>query len=287
MTFKEHSIRLANGATLHCVEQGARDGTPVLLVHGYPDSWRSYAAVMERLPARLRVIAPSLRGYGRSDKTVGVYHPRDLAADLDELMGALGIPAAHVVGHSLGTYVAEYLALDHPERVLGLVLIGTFRTLVGREDIAGLVQLLERMGDTVDETFIREFQQSTLAQPVPEAFFATIMAESLKVPAHVLRGAMRAMSQIDHFDQLGRIRAPSCAFWGDKDGMSTLGDQHAVAAALGGELRIYAGAGHSLQWEEPQRFAQDLVEVIDRVEDLGVQEPRQGRAVGAGSPHRR
>ena len=268
-TFVEKSIRLPNAVTLHYAEQGAADGTPVILVHGYPDSWRSYVPVMEHLPDQLRVIALSLRGYGQSDRSYGNYHPRDLAADLNEFMVRLGIPATYVVGHSMGTYVAEYLALDHPERVLGLVLIGTFRSLAGRADLAEMLVDLEQMGEEVAPGLVRDFQQSTLAQAVPAEFFNIILAESAEVPGHVWRGALRELTRIDHFDELQRIKAPTVIFWGDQDGMSTLRDQHAVAKAIGGELRLYTGAGHSLHWEEPKRFAQDLAKLVHQIETLG------------------
>lgn len=269
ITVIENSIRLPNAVTLHYVEQGAADGTPVILVHGFPDSWFSYSTVMAHLPEQLRVIAPSLRGYGESDRSYGNYHPRDLAADLNEFMIKLGIASAHVVGHSMGSYVAEYLALDHPERVRSLTMIGTFRTLTGRADLAEMLAALEEMGATVDYSLVQEFQQSTLAQPVPPAFMDIIIAESARVPTHVWYGALSELLRIDHFDELRRITAPTTIFWGDRDGMSSLRDQHAIAAATGGELRLYAGAGHSLQWEEPKRFAQDLVKVIDQVETQG------------------
>lgn len=265
----EKSIRLPNAVTLHYVEQGAADRTPVILVHGYPDSWRSYVPVMEHLPEQLRVIALSLRGYGQSDRSYGNYHPRDLAADLNEFMARLGIPAAYVVGHSMGSYVAEYLALDHPERILGLALIGTFRTLVGRADLAEMLNALEQMDEEVDPGLVRDFQQSTLAQAVPADFLETIIAESAQVPAHVWRGALRELMRIDHFEELCRIKAPTVIFWGDQDGMSNLRDQHAVAKAIGGELRPYTGAGHSLHWEEPKRFAQDLAKLVQQIEALG------------------
>ena len=268
-SFAEKSIRLPNAVTLHYIEQGAADGIPVLLIHGFPDSWRSYVPVMQHLPAKLRVITPSLRGYGDSDRTYGNYHPRDLAADLKEFMVRLGIPAAYIVGHSMGTYVAEYLAMDHPNRVLGLMLIGTFRTLVGHADLAEVLAALEQMDEEVDLSLMRDFQQSTLAQAVPADFLETIIAESARVPGHVWRGALRELMRIDHFDELRRIKAPTTIFWGDQDGMSNLHDQHAVAAALDGELSLYAGAGHSLHWEEPKRFAQDLAKFIDQIEALG------------------
>jgi pimeloyl-ACP methyl ester carboxylesterase len=268
-TFTEKSIRLPNAVTLHYVEQGAADGVPVILVHGYPDSWRSYAPVMAQLPAQLRIIALSLRGYGQSDRSYGNYHPRDLAADLNEFMARLGIPAAYIVGHSMGTYVAEYLELDHPERVLGLMLIWNFRTLAGRADLAEMLTALEQMDEDVDLGLVRDFQQSTLAQAVSADFLETIIAESAEVPGHVWRGALRDLMRIDHFEELHRITAPTIVFWGDRDGMSNLRDQHAIAAAVGGELRLYAGAGHSLHWEEPKRFARDLAKLIDQIEALG------------------
>ena len=268
-TLIEKSIRLPNAVTLQYAEQGAADGIPVILVHGYPDSWRSYVPVMAHLPEQLRVIALSLRGYGRSDRSYGSYHPRDLAADLNEFMVRLGIPAAYIVGHSMGSYVAEYLALDHPGRVLGLVLIGTFRTLAARVDLAELLAGLEQMDEEVDLNLVRDFQQSTLAQAVPAEFLEEIIAESAQVPGHVWRGALRELMRIDHFDELRQITAPTIIFWGDQDGMSNLRDQHAGAAAIGGELRLYAGAGHSLHWEEPKRFAQDLAKLIEQIETLG------------------
>jgi pimeloyl-ACP methyl ester carboxylesterase len=268
-SFIEISIRLPNAVTLHYVEQGTADGIPVILVHGYPDSWWSYTSVMQHLPEQLRVIALSLRGYGQSDRSYGNYHPRDLAADLNEFMVRLGIPAAYVVGHSMGSYVAEYLALDHPERVLGLALIGTFRTLVGRADLAEMLAALEQMDEEIDLGLVRDFQQSTLARGVPAEFLDTIIAESALVPGHVWRGALRDLMRIDHFDELHRIKAPTVIFWGDRDSMSTLRDQHAIAKAVGAELRLYTGAGHSLHWEEPKRFAQDLTKLINQIETLG------------------
>ena len=267
-TFIEKSIRLPNAVTLHYAEQGAADGTPVILVHGYPDSWRSYVPVMEHLPDQLRVIALSLRGYGQSDRSYGNYHPRDLAADLNEFMVRLGIPAAYVVGHSMGTYVAEYLALDHPERVLGLVLIGTFRSLAGRADLAEMLVGLEQMDEEVDPGWCATSSKAPWRRRC-RRILQHILAESAEVPGHVWRGALRELTRIDHFDELQRIKAPTVIFWGDQDGMSTLRDQHAIAKAIGGELRLYTGAGHSLHWEEPKRFAQDLAKLVHQIETLG------------------
>lgn len=257
------TIRLRNAVTLDYAEQGPPDGAVVILLHGFPDSWRSYAPVMRHMAPELRVIAPSLRGFGESDAPLGEYHPRDLAADVAEFMRRLDIPAAHVVGHSMGSYVAAYLAIDHPACVLGLFPIGTFPCLAGRSDIAELVAALEAMEGAVDPSLIRDFQRGTLAQPVAEDFFAGILAESAKVPLHVWRAALTSLAKADLEPESGAIGAPTTLFWGDQDGFSSLAEQLAVTRSIpGADLQIYRGAGHSLHWEEPERFAAELSERI-------------------------
>lgn len=111
----------------HVLLSGAKDGTPVLFVHGNCSSARFFEHTMASLPAGLRAIAPDLRGYGDSasapiDATRGV---RDFSDDLAELLRspALGISGkVHVVGWSIGGGVALALAIDHPDLVESLVL---------------------------------------------------------------------------------------------------------------------------------------------------------------------
>ena len=111
-----------SGRTLHVREEG--EGPPVLLVHGLPTSGLLWSDVAPRLAPRARTLAVDLLGYGRSDAPGG--KPVDLAAQtgyLVELLDALGIGRATVVGHDVGGGVAQLLAVRHPERVerLGLV----------------------------------------------------------------------------------------------------------------------------------------------------------------------
>ena len=104
---------------------------PVVFLHGVTDSWRSLKVVLDRLPATLRALAITQRGHGDSSKPDEGYGYADMAEDLREFMDALGLPAAVVVGHSMGSMVAQRFAADHPERVAGLVLMGAFQTIHG------------------------------------------------------------------------------------------------------------------------------------------------------------
>jgi pimeloyl-ACP methyl ester carboxylesterase len=255
----EQSIRLPNGVTLRVVEQGPSGALPIILLHGFPDSWLSYETVLAHLPTSIRVIALSQRGFGNSDKPAAGYHPRDLAADLADLMKQRRIPQAIVVGRSMGALVAQRFALDFPERVAGLVLIGTFRYLAGNAELQEMIAALDRMNDPIDPELVRAFQASTLAQPVSDAFFRTVVAEGARLPLSVWRTALPAIAAYDDFAELSRIAASTILYWGECDGFSTYEQQLALASEIAGaELRVYADAGHSLHWEEPQRFAADL-----------------------------
>jgi pimeloyl-ACP methyl ester carboxylesterase len=271
----EQSVRLPDGTTLRYVEQGPAGATPIILLHGFPDSRLSYEPVLGHMPTGVRVIALSQRGFGNSDKPRGRYDPRDLAVDLAAFMAQRRIPEALIVGHSMGALVAQAFAVDFPDRVCGLALIGTFRSQAQNAELREMRDSLERMEDPVDPELVRAFQASTLAQPVPDAFFATVVSEGARLPLHVWRSALKQIVAYDDFADLSRITAPTILFWGERDGFSTRAQQQEIADRIGhAELRIYAGAGHSLQWEEPRRFAADLAEFMRLLR----QGPRRARA---------
>lgn len=101
---------------------GPEDGVPVLFVHGNLSAATWWEETMQRLPAGYRAIALDLRTYGEADdsKVDATRGMRDFSDDIDALMEALGIGAAHMVGHSLGGAVLWQLLADHPTRVLSL-----------------------------------------------------------------------------------------------------------------------------------------------------------------------
>jgi haloacetate dehalogenase len=106
----------------------AGTGTPLILLHGYPQNHHCWEQVAPTLAQDHDVIIPDLRGYGDSDAPPddpahSTYSKRQMAADIVGLMDALGITSAHILGHDRGGRVAYRLALDHPHRVnrLGII----------------------------------------------------------------------------------------------------------------------------------------------------------------------
>lgn len=265
MITRVRSVELPIGVILEYVERGDSSGIPALLLHGLSDSWRSFELVLEHLPESVRAFALTQRGHGDSSRPEAGYRFRDFAADAAAFMDALGLEAAVVVGHSLGSAVAQRFAVDHPERTRGLVLAGSFASLATSPVARGLWdEVVSEMEDPVDPGFVREFQESTLAQSVPPEFMETVVQESRKLPARVWRATVAGSLQDDFSGELGKIEAPTLLVWGDQDGMVPRSDQDAQTAAIAGSrLVVYEGTGHAVHWEEPERFAADLARFIE------------------------
>ncbi|KXZ17444.1 alpha/beta hydrolase [Bacillus nakamurai] len=136
-SFREHfekhvahdSIEV-NGIRLHYVFAGEEDAPPVILLHGFPQSWVTWRYVIPALAASHRVIAVDLRGYGDSEKPSGIngYDNKTMASDIQGLMCRLHIQKALIAGHDRGARVARRLCLDSPELAAGLVLIDIMPT---------------------------------------------------------------------------------------------------------------------------------------------------------------
>jgi pyruvate dehydrogenase E2 component (dihydrolipoamide acetyltransferase) len=113
----------SGGRALRVGRTGATEGTPVVLVHGYASDLNSWAFNIPALAPRAPVIAIDLPGHGGSDKDVGDGSLDDLAQAVAGALAALGITAAHLVGHSLGGAVALVLAAERPRLAASLTLI--------------------------------------------------------------------------------------------------------------------------------------------------------------------
>ena len=127
-----------SGAEINLVTGGS--GSPLLLLHGYPQTHAMWHRVAPGLAEHFTVVAPDLRGYGDSSKPPAGdnhdgYSKRVMARDQVEVMAALGHPSFRLVGHDRGARVCYRMALDHPERVERLVLLDIVPTLEQFEQV--------------------------------------------------------------------------------------------------------------------------------------------------------
>ena len=118
----KHSFIDIRGFTAHVAEAG--NGPPLLLLHGWPEFWATWEPMFDRLAGRWRLIAPDFRGFGESGNPdagrTDQAGPGVLADDIAALMDALALERAGFVGHDVGAFVMQRLALNHPSRVAGL-----------------------------------------------------------------------------------------------------------------------------------------------------------------------
>ncbi len=117
---QSHRIQTAR-LGIHYLEAGS--GDPLVLIHGWPQTSHCWHKVMPALSRKFRVIAPDLRGFGRSDKDGMPLSRAQLAADIVSLLDALVIDKAHIAGHDWGGMVALKMAFDFPDRINKLCLI--------------------------------------------------------------------------------------------------------------------------------------------------------------------
>jgi pimeloyl-ACP methyl ester carboxylesterase len=252
------TIELATGATLNYLEQGDADGAPVIMLHGYTDSWNTYALVLLLLSSKYHVFALDQRGHGNSSKAACCYTMSEFAADVIAFMDAKGIDQATVVGHSMGSMIAQLLAIHYPERLARLVLIGSM-TVGGNDGVSEFNEAVQALVDPIDPAFVRDFQVSTLYRKVPAEFLDKVVSESLKTPAHVWRQALASFVVQNTTGSLTRISAPTLIFWGDEDPYFPRSDQEILSRKIPqATLLIYEQTGHNPHWEQPKRFVADF-----------------------------
>ena len=270
MTFVLKSVDLPNGVRLQYAEQGNPSGIPLLLLHGFADSWRSFELVLPRLPASIHAFALTQRGHGDASRPAAGYGVRDFATDLAQFQDVLHLRVPVIVGHSMGGGVAMRYTIDHPERTAGLVLVAASPTM-GATGAAREFwdSTISKLTDPIDPALVRGMTESMLAQPVPQAFLDDAIQESLKVPAFVWKAAFESRWHLegDYSGELDKVKAPTLLVWGDRDARYSRTEQDTLATAISGSrLLVYPGAGHLLHWEEPQRFASDLVTFVERLD---------------------
>lgn len=262
------SATLPNGLELPYVEQGEGSGVPVVLLHAYADSWRSFDRLLWHLPPSIHAFAVTQRGHGDAARPASGYGVEDFADDLAAFMDAVALDRAVLFASSSASFTVQRFAVAHPQRTLGIVLSGAPWSLRDNPAAHALFAAVSALSDPVDPVFVRDFVCATVSGPVPPAFLEAMIVESCKLPAHVWKATLQGLLQTGPAAEAATITAPALILWGDRDPLVPRHDQRALAAALAGSrLVTYAGTGHMVHWEQPERVAADLVALAQRVGD--------------------
>jgi pimeloyl-ACP methyl ester carboxylesterase len=256
---------LPNGEVLAYIDMGDATGQPVVLIHGYTDNARDWVPMLPYLSKHRRLILVDLRGHGRSSKPECCYSRLDFAYDIKLLLDALDIRRADIVGHSLGSIVAQTFAEYWPDRTSRVVLIASTG---GRPpgaskhapqfDFAAAIKQLKEPIDP-DSPFMVAWWDSP--SPVDPDFIRRQRQDSAAIPLRVWLAVLdQALSTDNAYADLQRtlprLTAPTLLIWGSQDPIMEEPVRRSLRDALPhAKVRIFDGLGHNPFWEDPRAVA--------------------------------
>ncbi len=259
---RDRRLRLATGITTVVRERaGARRTPPVVLVHSWAASRRSFAVLQPLLSLHVHTLAPDLRGHGDADKPPTGYDLATLAGDVVALLDAVEVPRAILLGASSGGYVAQQVAVSAPDRVAALVLSGAPRDLRGRPPFADEV---ERLRDPVDREWVRRFLAGlTDLDRLPSWYGELMVDDALRLPAAVWLATFQGLIASLPPTEVGTITAPTLVISGGRDALLPRDETAALVGAIrGAEWIEYPGVGHLVVEEEPAALAADAAAFV-------------------------
>jgi pimeloyl-ACP methyl ester carboxylesterase len=250
-----------HGIRMYYEEHGA--GDPVVLIMGITargEVWEKHVALWQ---TRFRCIAADNRGVGLTDKPQGPYTSAMMADDFDGLMSALGITQARVVGCSMGSIIAQQLALRHPGRVRSMVLMCPWARC-DRYTRDVFQHLADSKAQLRPEEFLRYIQLLIFAKQSwdDDAFHEQMLKDRLRAaqdplpqPLHGLEGQAAACMEHNVLHELTRIQCPCLVIDGRDDAFTPIWMSEEVAQLIPDcDLYFYDFAGHAFHWERLEDF---------------------------------
>lgn len=287
---EQRRVALSTGIAMNVALAGPEDGPPAILVHGFPESHRTWRAVAPLLADHVRLVMPDLRGFGESDRPQDVadYGTDVLIADIFALAEALGIDRFALVGHDWGGAIAWAAALRGSPRISRLAIVNSPHPLIFQKS------LIEDAAQRAASQYMRAFRdpgmEAGVARMGIESFFDKSFAKhvdmALITPDERARyiadwsrpGALTAMFNWYRSSQVAvpsideeaampawvergvpKLHIPVRVIWGLED-KALLPIQLEGIGEVGDEVEVFPlkGVGHFAPWEAPEMVANTL-----------------------------
>jgi pimeloyl-ACP methyl ester carboxylesterase len=242
-------------------------GPPIVFLHGWGLSGRTYKAALKRLLARgFQVWAPALPGFGGSNSLPsGADDFAHYAAWLNDFLDAVAVTEpAVVMGHSFGGGVAIQFAHDWPDRVQGLVLINSIGGSVWRRDGSLMKSLAQRPLWDWGLHFPSDVLPVRQMRRVLPVILEAVVPNVLRDPRAFWHAASiaRCADLTGELEQLKRRRLPVVVLWGDRDELVTRASFDALCESLGNPVSVTVSGSHSWLIADPDAFGEVITNVI-------------------------
>jgi pimeloyl-ACP methyl ester carboxylesterase len=261
----KRTVQLPDGETLAYISMGDPKGTPVVLIHGYTDNARDWVPLVPYLSKHFHLILVDLRGHGRSSKPDCCYTLPDFAYDIVLLLDHLGVQKADIVGHSLGSIIAQTFAETWPERTNKVVLISSTggpppgaAPKKPEFDFAAQIRQLKEPLDP-DSPFMVAWWDSPT--PVDPDFIKRQRRDAAAIPLRVWLAVLdQGLGDVADVQRtLPRLKAPTLLIWGSADPIMEPPVRDTLRQALPhAQVKIFQGLGHNPFWEDPRACAAAL-----------------------------
>lgn len=246
-------------------------GRPVIMLHGWLESWDHWLQTMESLSRDFKAYALDFWGFGESGKQSGSFSVKDYVEMVHQFMERLGIERAPIIGHSMGGTVSLNVALDHPERVEKVAVVGS--PVVG-DGLALILRLAAR------RSFASLIYQMPGAIPISVRLFSPFLARDWKTwykmferdlsrtTMESFHHSIASLRKTDLRPRLGEIKVPVVGIYGQGDRI--VDPKQGAALARGtpmADIREFERSGHFPMLDETERFYQVLREFLNHHSD--------------------
>ncbi|WP_245819872.1 alpha/beta fold hydrolase [Dethiosulfatibacter aminovorans] len=259
----KQDVELQTGIIMKYVEMGQEDGDIIIFLHGMTDNSRSWSLIAPYFTDKYHIYMLDQRGHGDTDKPeIGMYPLSSYGDDCIAFMDEMGIEKAHIVGHSLGSMIAQGIAINYPERINKVVLESSMPAI--SSIIPGLYETIMEFGEEgPDQEFIEGWYWNP--NPVNEDFIAMEKAESAALPAYAWKAITAGEESSDFSNFIKYIEAPTLILWGEIDSFFGEDFQNELRTMIpDSEFISYESTGHNIQWEIPERMAIDILAFLEK-----------------------
>lgn len=242
-----HIKKKINDIELYIEKYGS--GKPIVFSYGWLDDCSIWSSQIDAFAKNNTKIIYDHRGHGLSDKPKGDYSIKELSDDLYSLIEELRLEKTIIVGFSLGGMVALRFAIEHPDRIIKLVLVGTTAKMALTMHIIRILKYILPYKTIARIVCKRKFYKPS-KQIIEDA-----LSRAMKVDRYVAYKCLNEFTKnYDIRDMISLIKVPTLIVVGEKDKLNLKASKYLNRKIKNSELRIVSGSGHTVMVEKPDEF---------------------------------